>query len=120
MHTEPSDGPQTHSCVPVLSVAQRATLGWSKTFSKNSSLYHHLPGTPLQLRDDGKHIFVKVGDHTAIEAEPEGEQGAKGKVKYSAQPMAREMPIAFASQSFLSILSQRRCAACDQSLIQGS
>jgi hypothetical protein len=66
------------------SVAQRATLGWSKTFSKNSSLYHHLPGTPLQLRDDGKHIFVKVGDresmYTAIEAEPEGEQGAKGKV----------------------------------------
>lgn len=54
------------------SIAQRATLGWSKTFSKNSSLYHHLPGTPLQVRDDGKHIFVKVGDresmYTAIEA----------------------------------------------------
>ena len=48
------------------SVAQRATLGWSKTFSKNSSLYHHLPGTPLQLRDDGKHIFVKVGDREII------------------------------------------------------
>jgi hypothetical protein len=54
------------------SIAERATLGWSKAFSKNSSLYHQLPGTPLQLRDDGKHLFVKVGNresmYTAIEA----------------------------------------------------
>jgi hypothetical protein len=54
------------------SIAERATLGWSKAFSKNSSLYHQLPGAPLQLRDDGKHLFVKVGNresmYTAIEA----------------------------------------------------
>ena len=54
------------------SLAKRATLGWSKTFSKNSSLYHQLPGTPLQIRDDGKHVFVRVGEresmYTAIEA----------------------------------------------------
>jgi hypothetical protein len=54
------------------SIAERATLGWSKAFSKNSSLYHQLPGAPLLLRDDGKHLFVKVGNresmYTAIEA----------------------------------------------------
>ena len=54
------------------SIAERATLGWSKAFSKNSSLDHQQPGTPLQLRDDGKHIFVKVGNresmYTAVEA----------------------------------------------------
>jgi hypothetical protein len=54
------------------SIAERATLGWSKAFSKNSSLYHQPPGAPLQLRDDGKHLFVKVGNresmYTAIEA----------------------------------------------------
>jgi hypothetical protein len=50
------------------SITERATLGWSKTFTKNSSLYHHLPGTPLQLRDDGKHIFVKVGDRESMYA----------------------------------------------------
>jgi len=48
------------------SVTERATLGWSKAFTKSSSLYHHLPGTPLQLRDDGKHIFVKVGDRETM------------------------------------------------------
>jgi hypothetical protein len=52
-------------------IAQKATLGWSKAFSKNSSLYHQPPGTLLQLRDDGRHLFVKVGNHesmyTAIE-----------------------------------------------------
>lgn len=51
--------------------AGRATLGWSKAF-KNDSLYHQQPGTRLQLRDDGKHLFVKVGNretmYTAIEA----------------------------------------------------
>jgi hypothetical protein len=54
------------------SLAERATLGWSKAFSKNASLYRQLPGTPLHLRDDGKHVFVKVGNresmYTAIEA----------------------------------------------------
>jgi hypothetical protein len=76
------------------SVAQRATLGWSKAFSKNSSLYHHLPGAPLQLRDDGKHVFVKVGDresmYTAIEAEPEGEKGAKGKQRTAEEPQGEQ------------------------------
>jgi hypothetical protein len=54
------------------SIAERATLGWSKAFSKSSSLYHQQIGTPLQLRDDGRHLFVKVGNreskYSAIEA----------------------------------------------------
>jgi hypothetical protein len=54
------------------SIAQKATLGWSKALSKSSSLYHQQPGTLLQLRDDGRYLFVKVGDreskYTAIEA----------------------------------------------------
>jgi hypothetical protein len=54
------------------SIAERATLGWSKTFSRSSSLYQQQPGTPLQLRDDGRHLFVKVGSresmYTAVEA----------------------------------------------------
>jgi hypothetical protein len=74
------------------SVTERATLGWSKAFTKNSSLYHHLPGTPLQLRDDGKHIFVKVGGresmYTATAAEPEGEKGAKGTQADAGAPAA--------------------------------
>jgi hypothetical protein len=53
-------------------IAERATLGWSKAFSKSSSLYHQQLGTALQLRDDGRHLFVKVGDresrYTAVEA----------------------------------------------------
>jgi len=52
-------------------LAERATLGWSKTLVKNSSLYHQPPGTPILLRDDGRHIFVKVGNreskYTALE-----------------------------------------------------
>jgi hypothetical protein len=44
------------------SIAEIATLGWGKAFSKNSSLYHQQLGTALQLRDDGRHIFVKVGN----------------------------------------------------------
>jgi hypothetical protein len=43
------------------SITERATLGWSEAFSKSSSLYHQQPGTPLQLRDDDRHLFVKVG-----------------------------------------------------------
>jgi hypothetical protein len=54
------------------SIAERATLGWSKAFTKSSSLYHQQPGSPLQLRDDGRHLFVKVGTreskYTAVEA----------------------------------------------------
>jgi hypothetical protein len=54
------------------SVAQKATLGWSKAFSKSSSMYHQQLGTALQLRDDGRYIFVKVGNreskYSAVEA----------------------------------------------------
>jgi hypothetical protein len=50
------------------SIAKRATLGWSKSFSKSSSLYHQQPGTPLQLRDDGRHLFVKVGNRESMYA----------------------------------------------------
>jgi hypothetical protein len=54
------------------SIAERATLGWSRAFTRNASLYHQPTGTPLQLRDDGKHVFVKVGNresmYSAIEA----------------------------------------------------
>jgi hypothetical protein len=54
------------------SIAERATLGWSKAFSKSSSLYHQQIGTALLLRDDGRHLFVKVGNreskYSAVEA----------------------------------------------------
>ena len=43
------------------SIAERATLGWSRAVSRNSSLYHQPAGTAVQLRDDGRHLFVKVG-----------------------------------------------------------
>ncbi len=53
-------------------IAERATLGWSRAVSKNSSLYHQPAGTAVQLRDDGRHLFVKVGGresrYIAIEA----------------------------------------------------
>jgi hypothetical protein len=52
--------------------ADKVSLAWTRVVSKNSSLYHQTPGTPLLLRDDGKHLFVKVGSHEsryiAIEA----------------------------------------------------
>jgi hypothetical protein len=55
-----------YAVTPVSSVtgniAERATLGWGKAFSKSSSLYHQQPGTALELRDDGRHLFVKVGN----------------------------------------------------------
>ena len=44
------------------SIAQKATLDWSKALSKSSSLYHQQPGILLHLRDDGRHLFVKVGN----------------------------------------------------------
>jgi hypothetical protein len=54
------------------SIAQKATLGWSKALGKSSSLYHQQPGILLQLRDDGRRFFVKVGNreskYTAVEA----------------------------------------------------
>ena len=54
------------------SIAQKASLGWSKVFSKGSSLYHQQPGILLQLRDDGRYLFVKVGNreskYTAVES----------------------------------------------------
>jgi hypothetical protein len=54
------------------SIAQKATLGGSKALRKSSSLYHQQPGILLQLRDDGRHLFVKVGNreskYTAVEA----------------------------------------------------
>ena len=54
------------------SIAERVMLGWSRAFSRNDSLYHLQPGTPLLLRDDGRHLFVKVGSreskYKAIEA----------------------------------------------------
>jgi hypothetical protein len=54
------------------SFAERAMLGWSRAFTRNDSLYHQQPGTPLLLRDDGRHLFVKVGSresmYMAIEA----------------------------------------------------
>jgi hypothetical protein len=54
------------------SIAERGTLGWSNAFSKSSSLYHQQLGTALQLRDDGRHLFVKVGNreskYSAVEA----------------------------------------------------
>jgi hypothetical protein len=54
------------------SITQRATLGWGKALSKSSSLYHQQPGILLQLRDDGRHLFVRVGNreskYTAVEA----------------------------------------------------
>jgi hypothetical protein len=65
-----------YSLTPVSSatgvIAERATLGWSKALSKSSSLYRQEIGTPLQLRDDGRHFFVKVGNreskYAAVEA----------------------------------------------------
>jgi hypothetical protein len=54
------------------SFAERVMLAWSRALSRNDSLYHQQPGTPLLLRDDGRHLFVKVGSreskYIAIEA----------------------------------------------------
>ena len=54
------------------SIAQKATLGRSKTLSRSSSLYHQQPGVLLHVRDDGRYLFVKVGKreskYTAIQA----------------------------------------------------
>jgi hypothetical protein len=54
------------------SFAERVMVAWSRALSRNDSLYHLQPGTPLLLRDDGRHLFVKVGGreskYIAIEA----------------------------------------------------
>jgi len=54
------------------SLAEKAILGWSRTFNRTDSLYRQQPGTPLLVRDDGRHLFVKVGSresmYMAIEA----------------------------------------------------
>jgi hypothetical protein len=63
---------QSEGIVYVLTPALSSTMSWSKAFSRYSSLYQQRPGTPLQLRDDGKHIFARVGSResmfTAIDA----------------------------------------------------
>jgi hypothetical protein len=54
------------------SFGERVMLAWSKALSRTDTLYHQQPGTALLLRDDGRHLFVKVGSreskYTAIEA----------------------------------------------------
>lgn len=53
------------------SIAEKASLGWNKSLHKSASLDHQQPGILVQLRDDGRHLFVKVGNreskYTAIE-----------------------------------------------------
>jgi hypothetical protein len=54
------------------SFAERTMLGWSRAFGRTDSLYRQQPGTPLLVRDDGRHLFVRVGSresmYMAIEA----------------------------------------------------
>jgi hypothetical protein len=47
-------------------LVERATLGWGKGFTGYSSLYHQAPGTSIELRDDGRHIFAKVGNRESM------------------------------------------------------
>jgi hypothetical protein len=44
------------------------SMGWSTAFAKNSVLANRLPGTVLQLRGDGKHYFVKIGNRESMYA----------------------------------------------------
>lgn len=44
------------------------SLGWSTTFAKNPVLANRLPGTPLLLRGDGKHYYVKIGNRQSMYA----------------------------------------------------
>ena len=53
------------------SFVERASLGFSRAMGKTSTLYHREPGTPLQLRDDGRHIFIKVGNRESMYEEIE-------------------------------------------------
>jgi hypothetical protein len=54
------------------SFTDRAMLVWSRFLLRNDSLYRQQPGTPLLVRDDGRHLFVRVGHreskYIAIEA----------------------------------------------------
>jgi hypothetical protein len=54
------------------SFGDRALLAWNRFLLRNDSLYRQQPGTPLLVRDDGKHLYVRVGHretkYTAIEA----------------------------------------------------
>jgi hypothetical protein len=54
------------------SFADRAMLAWNRFLLRNDSLYRQQPGTPLLVRDDGKHLYVRVGHreskYIAIEA----------------------------------------------------
>jgi len=43
-----------------------ATLGWSRVFAKNSVLAYQVPGARIQIRSDGKHYFVKIGEHESM------------------------------------------------------
>ncbi len=42
------------------------SMGWSAAFMKRSVLANRMPGTPLLLRGDGKHYFVKIGDRESM------------------------------------------------------
>lgn len=53
------------------SIVERASLSWGKAIGKTSSLYHQQAGTPIQMRDDGRHIFVKVGNRESMYTELE-------------------------------------------------
>ncbi len=44
------------------------SMGWSTAFAKNSVLAYRLPGTALLLRSDGKHYYVKIGNHESMYA----------------------------------------------------
>lgn len=57
-------GDNTLILTPVLSASTGAALGLlgvTHAIPRDSSLAYQLPGTPLKLRSDGKHFFVKVG-----------------------------------------------------------
>lgn len=47
---------------PTGAIVHKAMLGWGRGFSGYSSLYHQPPGTAIELRDDGRHVFAKVGN----------------------------------------------------------
>jgi hypothetical protein len=53
------------------SFVERASLGLNRAMGKTSTLYHHDPGTALQLRDDGRHIFIRVGNRESMYEEIE-------------------------------------------------
>jgi len=43
-----------------------ATLGWSRAFAKNNVLAYQLPGAKIQIRSDGKHYFIRMGDRESM------------------------------------------------------